>query len=103
MRSATGWAILAHSVFVGVLPFVSLRNAEVLNNEFPGMRIPEEIMSQLRSTPPEQVSSVGLRLAQQVAEAALRCFSGYIIAPFNRLDVASPLVRLAAGSVDDSQ
>lgn len=85
-------------VFVGVLPFVSLRNAEVLNNEFPGMRIPEEIMSQLRSTPPEQVSSVGLRLAQQVAEAALRCFSGvYIIAPFNRLDVASPLVRLAAG------
>lgn len=83
-------------VFIGVLPFVSLRNAEVLSNEFPGMRIPQEIMSLLRRAAPDQVREVGLELAKQVVEAALRCFSGvYIIPPFNRLEVASPLVRHA--------
>ncbi|NLU40884.1 MAG: bifunctional homocysteine S-methyltransferase/methylenetetrahydrofolate reductase [Firmicutes bacterium] len=81
-------------VFVGVLPFVSLRNAEVLNNEFPGMRIPDSILELLRSTPHDQVASAGLDLARRVTEAAVRCFNGvYIIPPFNRLDVSSALVR----------
>jgi hypothetical protein len=48
----------------------------------------------LRSTPPDRVASVGLDLARQVVEAAVRCFSGvYIIPPFSRLDVSSVLVR----------
>lgn len=81
-------------VFIGVLPFVSVRNAEVLNNEFPGMRIPDSILELLRSTPPDRVASVGLDLARRVADAAVRCFNGvYIIPPFNRLDVSSALVR----------
>lgn len=81
-------------VFIGVLPFVSLRNAEVLNNEFPGMCIPDSVLGLLRSTPPDRVASVGLDLARRVADAAIRCFSGvYIIPPFNRLDVSSALVR----------
>ena len=38
---------------------------------------------------PDRVASVGLDLARQVVEAAVRCFSGVIIPPFSRLDVSS--------------
>lgn len=83
-------------IFIGILPLVSLRNAEFLHNEFPGISIPPSVMDRLRSVPKKRAVDEGLMIAQDIIEEAIRIFPGiYIIPPFNRVDLAIELAEQA--------
>jgi methionine synthase / methylenetetrahydrofolate reductase (NADH) len=76
--------------FVGILPLASLKNAEFLTREVPGMAVPEGVMKRLRDckTRDEQ-REVGIRVATESLEAALaspRVKGAYIFPPFGRYD-----------------
>lgn len=57
--------------FVGIMPLVSVRNAEFLHNEVPGMQIPDAVMNAMRAAGTrDQQREVGLQVAR---EALLAC------------------------------
>ncbi|MBI4124387.1 MAG: bifunctional homocysteine S-methyltransferase/methylenetetrahydrofolate reductase, partial [Deltaproteobacteria bacterium] len=81
--------------FVGVLPLASLKNAEFLHNEVPGMQVPESVMDRLRNAPSkESQRDVGLAVAKEALREA-RDMPGvqgvYIFPPFGKYE---PVVEL---------
>ncbi|MCK6528247.1 bifunctional homocysteine S-methyltransferase/methylenetetrahydrofolate reductase [Myxococcota bacterium] len=60
-------------VFVGISPLASLRNAEFLHNEVPGMQIPEPVMERLRRAPSREAQrEEGVRIAAETLREARR-------------------------------
>ena len=85
----------------GIWPLVSLRNAEFLANEVPGVSVPEEILNRMRRAS-EQGREVGLaegvRIAREMLAAVRNRLSGaQVSAPLGRVPVA--LDVLSDGSV----
>ncbi len=76
--------------FVGILPLASYKNAEFLNNEVPGMSIPEPILERMRKADSaEAARKIGIEVAQQILRETKDMVQGaYIIPPFNRFEVA---------------
>jgi homocysteine S-methyltransferase len=74
--------------FVGILPLASLRNAEFLNNEVPGMQIPTAILDRMRRAHSKEAQQQeGIRIAQDMLLEAVRHerVSGiYMFPPFGR-------------------
>ncbi len=82
--------------FVGILPLASLRNAEFLHNEVPGMRVPKKIMEKMEAAKTNEAQQeVGLNAAREALVAAknLRQVSGaYIFPPFGNYKIVSKLL-----------
>lgn len=81
VKEETGIKVLA-----GILPLVSYKNARFINNEFPGMSIPDEVMEQFD---PEmtraQGQAVGVNTSVEVIKTIQSSVDGlYIMTPFNR-------------------
>ncbi len=75
-------------VLAGIMPLVSYRTVEFLNNEVPGVDVPEEIARQLAAAPDsEKAKTIGIHIAQQ-AIAESRQFSPikglYLMPPFTK-------------------
>ena len=72
--------------FVGILPLASLRNAEFLHNEVPGMQIPAEIMKRMRMAPTKEAQrQEGIHIAREALVSARklpRICGAYIFPPF---------------------
>jgi len=86
---------VAQPIFLGIMPLVSLRNAEFLHNEFPGITIPEPVFARLRAAGDGQAQE-GLEIAWELMEYALPHFAGmYVIPPFNRYALALELLARA--------
>ncbi|MFH1653419.1 MAG: bifunctional homocysteine S-methyltransferase/methylenetetrahydrofolate reductase [Pseudomonadota bacterium] len=83
--------------FVGVLPLVSLRNAEFLDNEVPGMQVPDQIMKKMKEAKSkEKQLEVGLAVARESLQAAKgmdRVKGAYIMPPFGRYELIKSLIR----------
>jgi len=82
-------------VLAGIWPLQSLRNAEFLHNEVPGISIPPSIMERMRSAAgrAEEERETGLRIALEMARAVLPRVGGIqVSAPFNRSEVAKRLL-----------
>ena len=80
----------------GIWPLQSLRNAEFLHNEVPGVTIPDPVMERLRAVAgrPEAEREVGLEIAIEMARDVLPRVSGLqISAPFNRGEIARRLLE----------
>lgn len=73
-------------IFVGILPLASLRNAEFLHNEVPGMQIPKVIMDRMaKAATKESQQEIGLSIAKEalIATHAMDGIEGaYIFPPF---------------------
>jgi homocysteine S-methyltransferase len=84
-------------VYVGILPLTSLRNADFLHNEVPGIYIPEDVREALsRYTSVADQRAAGVEIAaRMIREAAPRAHGFYIITPRNRADVVIPLISAA--------
>lgn len=83
-------------VFAGVMPLVSARNANFLHNEVPGIQIPAAILERIAQAPAEEVRQVGLRIAEETVEVALRYFQGlYLVTPFLQYDLTVHLTQYA--------
>ena len=83
----------------GIWPLVSLRNAEFLANEVPGVTVPEEILTRMRRASEagrEEALAEGVRIAREMLAAVRdRLRGAQVSAPLGRVPVA--LDVLAAG------
>jgi methionine synthase / methylenetetrahydrofolate reductase(NADPH) len=71
---------------VGIMPLVSLRNAEFLHNEVPGMQVPEPILERLRNAGDRDAQrEVGIQCAREALAQVMnhpRIAGTYVYPPF---------------------
>jgi homocysteine S-methyltransferase len=79
-------------IVAGIWPLVSLRNAEFLANEVPGISVPEAVLERMRRASAvgrEEGLAEGVRIAQEMLAAVRRRVQGVqIAAPMGRVPVA---------------
>ncbi len=82
----------------GIWPLVSLRNAEFLANEVPGITVPSEILDRMRRASEqgkEEGLLEGVRIAQEMLAAVRDRMQGaQVSAPLGRVPVALDVLRL---------
>jgi homocysteine S-methyltransferase len=85
---------LGFPVLVGVMPLRSLRNAEFVANEVPGITVPPLVLDRMREKGPEDARAEGIRIAKEVVDVALECGAPgvYVVPPFNDADAALEVV-----------
>jgi len=81
---------------VGILPLASYKNAEFLNNEVPGIGIPEKTMRRMADAPTgDAARDQGIRIAQETLIETRDAVEGvYIMPPFNRHDLALRILEV---------
>ena len=83
----------------GIWPLVSLRNAEFLANEVPGISVPESILERMRrasSKGKEAALAEGVQISQEMlAAAAERVQGAQVSAPLGRVGVALDVLQVA--------
>jgi homocysteine S-methyltransferase len=80
-------------ILVGVLPLNSPRHASFLNNEVPGIDIPQSILSRLQSAG-ENAQDEGIRVALELIDEMRYWASGiYLMPAFNRYDLAAQIIE----------
>lgn len=81
-------------VLGGILPLVSHRNAQFLNNEIPGIRIPPEVIARFHpDMDREAAEQTGLNIACELADFMKPFVDGfYLIMPFHRAELICRLV-----------
>jgi methionine synthase I (cobalamin-dependent)/5,10-methylenetetrahydrofolate reductase len=92
-------APLGLPIMVGLLPLASLRNAEFLHNEVPGMQIPKPIRERMARVPAgAEARAEGIAIAREaLAAVEARVAGAYIMPPFNRLDSALQILDVVRG------
>ncbi|HEX4633938.1 MAG TPA: methylenetetrahydrofolate reductase, partial [Gemmatimonadales bacterium] len=84
-------------VVAGIWPLVSLRNAEFLANEVPGVSVPEEILRRMRDAQEkgrEAALAEGVKIAREMLAGVLGGVQGVqVSAPFGRVEVALDVIR----------
>jgi methionine synthase / methylenetetrahydrofolate reductase(NADPH) len=79
-------------IIAGLWPLVSLRNAEFLANEVPGVTVPQEILDRMRSASArgkEEGLAEGIQIAREMLAAVRSRVRGVqVAAPMGRADVA---------------
>jgi len=79
-------------VVAGVWPLVSLRNAEFLANEVPGVSVPDEILQRMKAAQEkgkEAALAEGVAIARQMFERVKGMVQGVqVSAPFGKVEVA---------------
>ncbi|HXI46259.1 MAG TPA: bifunctional homocysteine S-methyltransferase/methylenetetrahydrofolate reductase [Candidatus Acidoferrales bacterium] len=80
-------------VLLGVLPLVSVRHAEFLHNEVPGISIPDEARAAMRAAG-ERGSELGIEMADELLAGVEGEIAGtYIMPSFGRYEQCAGLVR----------
>jgi homocysteine S-methyltransferase len=77
-------------IVAGIWPLLSFRNAQFMNNEVPGVVVPDEIMEKMsKPTNAEDAKKVGVEIAQGMVEQLGTDVQGIqVSAPFGRIDLA---------------
>ena len=81
---------LSIPIVAGIWPLTSHRNAVFMNNEVPGVVIPEDVMQRMAAPKnPEDAKKVGVEIAGEMIEHLSSKVQGIqISAPFGRIDLA---------------
>jgi len=83
---------LNRPVLVGILPLVSLKHANFLNHEVPGISIPDEIIARMEKAG-EQAAQEGVKIAVELIEQIKPWAQGiYIMPQFNRFDLIAEII-----------
>lgn len=73
-------------VIAGVWPLVSFKNAEFMQNEIPGVEIPQEVMDRMAKAAGKEE---GIEIAKEMIRAIAPRVAGYqVSAPFGRVELA---------------
>lgn len=82
-------------ILAGVLPIVSYRNAMFLNNELPGVTIPEKYINMFsENMTKEEGQSIGLEIAIDIVKKLKEVSDGlYFIAPFHRVSMLIDIIK----------
>ena len=83
-------------VIAGVWPLTSYRNAEFMNNEVPGVTVPEAILDRMRRADTKDRARIeGVAIAREALEALLPHVQGaQISAPFGRYQTALEVAQV---------
>ncbi|MEO6864011.1 MAG: bifunctional homocysteine S-methyltransferase/methylenetetrahydrofolate reductase [Gemmatimonadaceae bacterium] len=88
-------------VIAGIWPLVSVRNAEFLANEVPGVTVPEEIISRMRranAVSKEHAVQEGISIAREMLERVRPVVAGVqVSAPFGKAELA---LEVFAGALE---
>ena len=82
-------------IIAGIWPLASYRNAEFMNNELPGVTVPDRIMKRmLEAGSGEEASREGVEIASEILGVIMPEVDGVqISAPFNRYEFALDVIR----------
>lgn len=81
-------------VFVGIMPIVSYRNAQFINNEVPGMYIEEDIIESFRDKNREESEELGIVHSMKIIKELYRHVAGfYLMTPLKRTNVICELIK----------
>jgi homocysteine S-methyltransferase len=84
---------LNRPVFVGILPLVSVKHANFLNHEVPGISIPREAIARMEAAG-EDAAKVGVDLAVELIEKIKPWAQGiYIMPQFHRYDLVAEIIE----------
>ena len=85
-------------VLAGLWPLASLRNAEFLANEVPGVKVPAETLERMRraeAAGPAAEQAEGLRIAQEILASVRGLVQGIQVSvPAGRTEAALEVLRL---------
>ncbi len=86
-------------ILAGIWPLQSLRNAEFLANEVPGVRIPESLLDRMaKAKKQDRESKEGQTIAVEILEKVYSRVQGIqVAAPFGRIKSAIGVLEAAAG------
>ncbi len=83
-------------ILVGILPLYGARHAAFLNNEVPGISIPESLMRRI-SAAGDVAPAVGVQIAAEILRDLHGMVQGaYIIPPFGKYEMAAEIVEALA-------
>jgi len=79
----------------GIMPLVSYRNAQFLNNEVPGIRIPEKYINRFKEDMTrEEGEHTGIEIAVEIAGRIKNYVDGfYFMTPFNRAGMIAEIIK----------
>ncbi|SFK45814.1 homocysteine S-methyltransferase [Halobacillus dabanensis] len=83
-------------IYIGIMPLTSIRNAEFLHNEVPGITLAKEVLEkmELAGTDKTKAQAEGIRISKSLIDTALDLFNGiYLITPFLRYDITVELTK----------
>lgn len=85
----------SYKILAGVMPIVSYRNAQFLNNEIPGIQIPEEYINRFNmEMTREEAETEGVKLAVEIGDKLKENVDGfYFITPFNRVSMIIKIIK----------
>lgn len=97
LRYAEKYGRLEQPVLVGVLPLYSARHASFLNNEVPGVILPEEIQKRMQRAG-EAAPKVGVQIALELVEQMKPWAAGiYLMPQFGCYDLAAEIIEGVRG------
>lgn len=90
-------------IIAGIWPLTSLRNAEFMNNEVPGIVIPQPVIDRMaKMTSPEDSKKMGVEIAQEMLEELGTSIQGVqVSAPFGRIDLAVKVIEGRSATAAD--
>jgi methionine synthase I (cobalamin-dependent)/5,10-methylenetetrahydrofolate reductase len=79
----------------GIMPVVNLRNAQFLNNEMPGIHIPQKYLERFHADMSrEEAEEVGINMAVEISNKIKNYVDGfYFITPFNRVEMIMKIIK----------
>lgn len=78
----------------GILPIVSERNANFINNEIPGITVSEEILALYKDKTREECNKLAVDVSIEIAQKMKPYIEGYyIITPFKRVDLVTCIIK----------
>ena len=83
-------------IIMGIWPLVSLRNAEFLKNEVPGVDVPDWVIDEMKKAngDKEEALKRGMDIAMRTINEANGSVAGFqVSAPFNKVDVAIDVIK----------
>jgi len=88
-------------LIAGIWPLVSLRNAEFMKNEVPGVTVPDEVIDQIaRYDTREDQLKAGIGIAQSMVDRVLGFVNGIqVSAPFGKYGLAVEVAQAILGGV----
>lgn len=83
-------------IIAGIWPLVSLRNAEFMNNEVPGISVPEVIMERMRSAESKEAAlREGIAVAREMVQQVKDHVEGVqVSAPFGKIRYALDVISI---------
>jgi homocysteine S-methyltransferase len=63
-------------IFIGIMPLISLRNAEYLHNEVPGIRLTDEVLQRMGRYSGEAARQEGINIALELLDTVMEYFRG---------------------------